>query len=229
MTPTRLALDADEAGQDRARESLLDFEEIALVGNRQDQFLHVIGLVGAVGDQRVEPHVEPLRIIKERPHRRFLAVGQRQEVEQPPHLLQRFDIIVISAVGDGRLGGVRHRAAQFLGRDDLVGDGFHHVRPGHEHVAGVAHHVDEIGEGRGIDRPARARAHDDRDLRHDAGSLGIAAEHFGIAGQRIDALLNARAAAVIQPDHRRAVFHRHVHDLADLAGMRFRQAIRQAR
>ncbi len=34
--------------------------------------------------------------------------------------------------------------------------------------------------------------------------------------RREDALLDARAAGIVQADHRRAVLHRQVHDLADL-------------
>ena len=41
--------------------------------------------------------------------------------------------------------------AQFLVGDVLVGDGFHHVRPGDVHIAGVAHHEDEVGHRRRID------------------------------------------------------------------------------
>src|SRR3546814_5157156 len=36
-------------------------------------------------------------------------------------------------------------------------------------------------------------------------------------------LLDVRSAGVVEADHRRADFHRHVHDLADLLGMAFRQ------
>ena len=48
----------------------------------------------------------------------------------------------------------------------------------------------------------------------------VALEHLGIAAERGHALLDARAARVVQADHRRADLHRGVHDLADLLGMR---------
>ena len=44
----------------------------------------------------------------------------------------------------------------------------------------------------------------------------VALEHLGIAGEAGDAFLDARAAAVVEADDRRADLHRHVHDLADL-------------
>ena len=73
-----------------------------------------------------------------------------------------------------------------------------------------------------IDRPARARPHDQRKLRHHAAGQHIALEHLGIAAERCDAFLNARAARIIQADHRRADLHRRVHHLADLHRVAFR-------
>src|SRR5690606_7054282 len=65
--------------------------------------------------------------------------------------------------------------------------------------------------------------HDHGDLRHHAGSEHVALEHLGIAGERGDALLDARTARIVEADDWRADLHRLVHDLADLLGMRFRQ------
>jgi hypothetical protein len=70
--------------------------------------------------------------------------------------------------------------------------------------------------------PARG-AHDHADLRHHAAGHHVALEHLGIAAQRGHALLDARAARVVQADHRRADLHGLVHDLADLLGVRFGQ------
>src|SRR5437762_1720978 len=39
------------------------------------------------------------------------------------------------------------RAAQLVEGDVFVGDRLHHVRAGHEHVARVADHDDEVGDG----------------------------------------------------------------------------------
>ena len=67
-----------------------------------------------------------------------------------------------------------------------------------------------------VDGAARARPHDERDLRHDAGRLHVAPEDLRVAGERDDALLDPRAARVVDPDDRAAVLHGQVHDLADL-------------
>ena len=45
---------------------------------------------------------------------------------------------------------------------------------------------------------------DRADLRHDAGRERVAQEDVGVAGERLDALLDARAARVVEPDDRRA-------------------------
>lgn len=119
-----------------------------------DQFLHVIGLVGTVGDQRVEPRFQPRRVVMERPDRRFFAIVERQEIEQQPHMFQRLDVVFISAIGNRGFFRMGRGPTQLFGSDDLVGDRLHHIRPGHEHVRGVAHHEDKIGHGRRIDRTA---------------------------------------------------------------------------
>ena len=200
---------------------LLDLEEVALVGDLQDQLLDVVGLVRVVRDQRVERHVDAVGVVEARQLRRRLEVGGRQEVDQPAHLQQRLDVVVVGAVGDRGLGRVDLRAAEFLGGHGLVGDGLHHVRAGDEHVARVAHHEDEVGHRRRIDVAARAGAHDQRNLRDDAGGEHVALEHLAIAAERRDALLDARAAGVEQADDRGAVLDRHVLDLGDLLRMRF--------
>ena len=117
-----------------------------------------------------------------------------------------------------------HRgAAELFGGDDLVGDGLHHVGAGDEHVAGVLHHEDEVGHRRRIDVAAGAGAHDDGDLRDHARGDHVAAEHIGIARERGDAFLDARAAGVIEADDRRPRLHRHVLDLDDLLRVGLRQ------
>jgi hypothetical protein len=149
----------------------------------------------------------------------LLAVVERQEIEELADGLQRFHVVFEGGIGDRGFFRVGAGAAEFLGRDDLVGDGLHHVGTGDEHVGAVAHHEDEVGHGRRIDRTTGAGPHDDGNLRHDAGRLGIAAKDFGIAGKRGNPFLDAGTATVVQADHRRPDPHRHIHDLADLLRM----------
>ena len=219
----RVTFQPPEADDHVARERFADFEEIALVHHLMDQFLDVIGLVGAFRHQRVERIFPALGIVFGRPMRRLLAIVERQEIVEPADFLEAYHIVLIGPVGNRGLRRVHFGAAEFFRRHVLVGHGFRHVRPGDEHVRAVAHHEDEIGQRGRIDVAARARPHDDGNLRHDARRQHIALEDFAEPGQRGHAFLNARAARIVEPDDRRAVLHRHVLDLADLLCMRFRQ------
>jgi hypothetical protein len=73
----------------------------------------------------------------------------------------------------------------------------------------------EVGDRRGVDGAAGARAHDERDLRDDP-EAHVAQEDLAVEAERDDALLDARAAGVVDADDRAAHLHREVHDLDDL-------------
>ncbi len=57
----------------------------------------------------------------------------------------------------------------------------------------------------------------------------VAQKDIGVAGERDDALLDARAARIVQPDDRRADAHGGVHDGDDLGGIGLGQRCRRAR
>src|SRR5204863_6562492 len=75
---------------------------------------------------------------------------------------------------------------------------------------------DPVGHRRRVDGAARARPHDDRDLRHDARGEDVPDEDVAVAREADDAFLDTRAGAVVEPDYRRAGAGREIHDLADL-------------
>jgi hypothetical protein len=181
------------------------------------------GLVRIVGDQRIERLLRALDVVERGPFRHAGRVVGGQKVEQAAHLQQALDVVVVGTVGDAGLGGVHGGAAELLGRHHLVGHGLHHIGTGDEHVAGVAHHEDEIGHGGRIDIAARARPHDDGNLRDHARGDDVALEHLAVAAERRHAFLDARAAGVEQADDGRAGLHRHVLDLDDLLRMRLGQ------
>ena len=162
--------------------------------------------------------------------RRLVEIVERQEAEQLADRLQ--------ALGLGVVHEVRRRPRSppctsappsSSKRHLLVRHRLHHVRAGDEHVAHAPHHEDEVGDRRAVDRAARAGAEDGGDLRDDAGGERVAQEDVGVAAERDHALLDAGAARVVEPDHRRAVPHRQVHDLADLLGVGLATASRRTR
>ncbi|ENR04566.1 hypothetical protein H721_01164 [Brucella ovis IntaBari-2006-46-332] len=228
-TPTVWPIHADEAGYDVLREGFLNLEEIAFVGKRENQLLHVVGLGGAVRYERVEAHFKARRIIEDRANRWLLAIVERQEVEQDAYLFQSLNVVLIGAIGHRGFFRVGGCTAQFLSGHDFVGDGFDHIWACHKHVGRIAYHENEVGHGRGIDGTAGAWPHDDGNLRHDARRIHIAFENIGIACQRCHAFLDARAAGIVKADDRRAVFYGHVHDLADFLRMGFRKRAAQNR
>ena len=76
------------------------------------------------------------------------------------------------------------------------------------------------GQRRRVDRATGTGAHQQRDLRHDAGEAHVAAEDLAIAGQRLDALLDAGAAGVVDAHQRPATAASQVLHLGDLLGVR---------
>ena len=98
----------------------------------------------------------------------------------------------------------------------LAGDGLDDVRARDEHERRLVDHDREVGQRGGVHRAAGRGAHDQRDLRDDAGGVRVPPEDLAVEAERDDTLLDARAAAVVDADHRAADLHGHVHDLDDL-------------
>ena len=141
-----------------------------------------------------------------------------QEREQVADVVEARLLVGGDERGDAGLRGVAHRPAELLERDVLAGHRLHDVGTGDEHVRRLAHHEDEVGHRRRVDGAAGARAEDHRDLRHDARRQHVAVEDPAVAGQADDALLDAGAGAVVEPDDRGADLEGEVHQLVDLLG-----------
>ena len=98
--------------------------------------------------------------------------------------------------------GLHAGATEVFHRDFLAKDGLHNLRPGDEHLRNVVDDEDEVGQRGRIHGTAGTRPEDDGDLRHDAGRQRVAIEDFPVAGKRVDAFLDARAARVVDADDR---------------------------
>ena len=122
-------------------------------------------------------------------------------------------------VGDSAARRMGRGAAELLGTHLLVRHRLHHLRAGDEHVARVLDHEDEVRHGRAVNGAPGAGPHDQADLRHHTRRQDVALEDLGITTERGHAFLDARAAGVVEADHRRPDLHGLVHDLADLLGM----------
>ena len=119
-------------------------------------------------------------------------------------------------MSDAGLGVVAHRPAQLLELDLLSGHCLDHLGAGDEHVRGLLDHEDEVGHRRRVDGAAGTGTHDQADLGDHSRALHVADEDVAVGPERDDSLLDAGAAGVVDPDHRRPDLGGEVHHLAHL-------------
>ncbi len=222
-------LKTDEASDHILGKLGLHFIKVALISQLFDQLFHVVGRVGIVRHQCIKAAFDPRRVVKEGTGWRLLTVVQRQEIHQTAHFGQCFDVILEGGISHGGLFRVGRGAAQFFGGHLFIGHGLDHIRAGHEHVRAILDHEDKVGHRRTVDSASCTGAHDHADLRHNTRGLNVALEHLAIACKAVDTFLNTGTAGIVDPDHRRAVFNGHIHDLADLGRMRRRDGPAQNR
>src|SRR4249919_3018118 len=130
---------------------------------------------------------------------------------------------------DARLGRMRGRAAELLEGHLLPGHRLHDIGARDEHVRASLDHQHEVGHRGRVDGAACARAHDQAQLRDHTRALDVPPEDLRVAGKRDDALLDPRAAGVVDADHGAAEASGHVHDLADLLGEHLGEAAAEDR
>ena len=143
----------------------LDLEKVGIVHDLQHQLFDVVALVGVGRHQGIQRSFLAVGSVRRGPQRQRRAVVGRQVVHQLPDHEQRLNVVLERAVRNARTRRVGDGAAELLVGDVLLGDRSDHLRPGHVHIRRVFHHEDEIGHGRRVNRSARARAHDHRNLR----------------------------------------------------------------
>ncbi len=163
------------------------------------------------------------------PPRRIVQIVRRKKRQQLPQQQQALLIVVRQKMRHAALAVMRQRAAELFLGDFFVGDRLDHVRSGHEHVAGLVDHRDEVRDCRRIHGAARARPHDRGNLRDHSGSQRVAKKDVGITAERSNAFLDPRAAGIVQADDRRAHLHGEVHDLADFLCVGFAEGTAEDR
>ena len=217
------AAQSRESRDDVLRPARLDLEEVTVVDDPLDDAVHVVRLGRIVGDDRIERDVAAVGWVARLGAWGIAEVVLRQEAQDAACRDEGLGLIVGGKMGDTADRRVRGRPAQPLGIDFLVGDRLHDIRPGDEHVARALDHDREVGDRRRIHRAPGTRAHDHRDLWHDAGGQRVAQEDVRVATERHDSFLDPRASRIVEPDDRRTDLHRQIHHLADLLGVRLGQ------
>ncbi len=199
-------------------------EELSIIHNQMDDILDVIRLDRIIRDNRIQGCLHPQWVIPVWHKRRVFHVVLRQIRKQFAGQVERIGFAIGGEVTDAGYLGMNRCAAQFLEGDLFMGDGFNHLRSGHEHIRRVAHHDNEIGKRRRVHCAARARSHDDANLGNHTRRQGVAQEYIGVAAQRYHAFLDARSAGVVQTDDGGAVLHGDIHDFTDFLCMSLAEA-----
>lgn len=212
------AIESGEAHHQVGGEGLVDLQEVAIIHQGVDHVLHVVGLVGALRQHGVQLGGGPIHGIGAGHEGGLLLVVLGQEGEQAAGVGDGLFLVGGHEVGHTALGGVDAGAAELLGGDILPGHLLHHLGAREEHVAVALGHGDEIRDGGTVHRAAGAGPQDQADLGHHAAGEHVTQEDIGVTRQGVHALLDAGAAAIVEPDHRRADLYGQIHDLADLLG-----------
>ena len=176
--------DTAEAGktdQQVGCEFLMHLKELAVVDNGFDNALHIVRLVGVLGDNAVEAVLQTVDRILGRNIGGLLEVVGGDVAHQVADKLDGLLLGLANEMGHTALGGMHHGAAQFIDGHILASDGLHHLGAGKEHVAVLFGHEDEVGECGAVDSTTGAGAEDGADLRDDTAGQDIALENLGIA------------------------------------------------
>ena len=100
---------------------LLQFEDIAFIGDLQEEFLHVIGRCSLVGHKRIERRVGPVGLIEARPPWSIVFMRGGQKIDKPPHLREGDDVVIIGRIGEAADFGMKRGAAKRLKREIFSG------------------------------------------------------------------------------------------------------------
>ncbi len=162
-------VDAREAGEDLAREELLDLAPRALVDDRVDDGVHVEGLVLVGRDDLLDALARPdLRRTRCGRGRRMLEVlraGRRGSACRRRWPRPRS---CTSTSPQPLTGAVHLGAAHLLERDLLADDHLGHARRAEVHAGVALDHHDDVAERRDVGAAGRGGSEEQAHLRHQA-------------------------------------------------------------
>ncbi len=105
-------------------------------------------------------HIDSVRVVRGLDNRGGLLAILRKEAQKLTNHGKCFLIVFSRKMGDTTCSIVGQSASEFFRAHLLVSHGLDDLWACDKHVAGLFHHENEIGKGRGIDCTARTRPHD---------------------------------------------------------------------
>ena len=175
-----VATEVTEPDHDVLSPVCLNFHEATIVQHLSDDIQYVVRFGRVIGDDAVKGVARTVLAVRGFLHRRALKVVGRQQITEVSSHLNGVFVIAGREVGHTRLRAVGGCTAEVFETDHFVGDRLDDLGTGDEHVGRLVDHNDEIGDGRRVHCTSCTRAHDDRNLRDDAGSTDVAEENLGV-------------------------------------------------
>ena len=126
----------------------LSFKEILIINDIVNNIADVVGLVGRLGNDRIQLFFRTVARVGRRDERWVVHVVGRDERQEFAGDTQCVFVGISREVSDTRLCVVRHRTAEFVFGHLFVRHRLDDVGPGDEHVGRVLHHHVKVGDCR---------------------------------------------------------------------------------
>jgi hypothetical protein len=204
------AADAREAGDEVARPAGLDVEPLAVIDDRGDELVHVVGARGVLGQQIEQRLLAALDRVGHGQPRRGLLAARREVREVVAHERDALGVVGRTSPSPTPLFAVHLRAAELLLGDVLARHGLHERRARRGPSSRCPSPSARSPRARDVRRARGAGAHHRRHLRHHAAHVTCSRNRCPspakseIASGCVAARVDARARRVDEPHHRPA-------------------------
>ena len=172
----------------------MNLQELAIVNNRRDNLIHVVGHVGIVGDKFVEGILFAVNRVCTFLHWSFLHIVLRNILEQFANQSRKFFFCLSCEMSHTANTAVHTSATQIFLTYVLTRHCLYHFRTSKEHITNAFQHHNKVGQSGTIYSTTSTRTADTRNLRNHTARFNIALENLTKARQRVDTFLDARTA-----------------------------------
>ena len=194
----------------------MNLEELTIVDDGADDLIHVVGVVGALGDDVVQGILHAVDGVGALHTGSLFHIVAGHVAQQLTDDGDSLFLGLGGKVSHTALAGVYACTTQLLLSHVLASHGLNDLGTGQEHEGDTLGHDDEVGQGRGVNGTTGTGTQNGADLRNHTRSIDVALENLGITSQGVNALLDAGTARVIQTNHGSTLLHSEVHHLTHL-------------